>query len=168
MAFSYQSANSILYRTNGTNTSPSKPTQATSTSPTSISPTSPAAAVLHPSTPPLPTPPLQTQTPITPTLNRSPNKITTITTATLQRSSNSHQISPMCPSAQCPSSPRLPSTQIRTRIDYPRGIHVESAASASQTRVEEPGPPIRASGGKGRINQFHTEPIGGGCPNKLL
>ena len=123
--------NTIPPRTNGTNTSPWKPTPATSTSPTSTSPTSPAAAVaasavLHPSIPP-PTTPLQTQTPITPTLNRNLSPITT--TTAIQHSSNSsssHQISPTYPSAQCPSSPHLPSTRTRIQIDCPRGTTIRA------------------------------------------
>lgn len=120
--------NTIPPRTNGTNTSPSKPTPETSTSPTSTSPTSPAAAaavvVLLPSTPP--TTPLQTQTPTTPTLNRNPSPITATTIQRSSSSSNnsSHQISPTCPSAQCPSSPRLPSTRIPIQIDCPRGTTI--------------------------------------------
>ena len=172
MPFSYQSTNSILYRMNGTNTSPSRPTRATSTSPTSTSPTSPAAAAaLHPSTPPMPTPPLQTQTPITPTLNHSPNRITTTTTIIIQRSSSSsHQISPTCPSAQCPSSPRLPSTQIRTRIDYPRGIHVESRRVHVRTGWKSQDDRFKhREAREGRINQSpHRDQREEGVSNKSL
>jgi hypothetical protein len=113
-------------RTNGTNTSPSKPTPATSTSRTSTSPTSLAAGtsgvVLLPSNPPPPPTTLQTQMPTTPTHNHS-----LIIAQPNSNSSNSsnRKISPTFPSAQCPSSPRLPSTRIRIRTDCLRGGRVE-------------------------------------------